>query len=414
MSQHVSASMTPDSPPPLSLPDITKALAWRDWETGLAEAGRRCVPMLALAEPPWTNSAQRLGLVLEQDGALRGLLEETVVPVLLDPFARPDLASQWRTASLALEGAVGPPLLMVLSHEGLPFLSYDTMWPEGREPHPSLAALARATAEAYTRDPEAIVAEARTLQSPPARDASPAYRSVEEVWQALAGETDPLYGGMREIPKHPRPQVLWLLLRHEDSLEASRFVHITLGAMARGGINDQVGEGFHRCARDERWIVPHFEKPVPLSAQLACVYAKAARRLKDTALLTEANALATFSQTCLRAGVDAVASDSHSYTWTSREMMGALDPALRQAVSLHYNMMPDTTRQVLYRARGAEAIAEFGPERPETLRQRLEAGRQQLRRARSQRRPPARAPVGPELGGNDDSLAALRGRARLQ
>ena len=30
--------------------------------------------------------------------------------------------------------------------------------------------------------------------------------------------------------------------------------------MARGGIYDQVGGGFHRYAVDDRWLVPHFEK----------------------------------------------------------------------------------------------------------------------------------------------------------
>ena len=30
--------------------------------------------------------------------------------------------------------------------------------------------------------------------------------------------------------------------------------------MARGGIYDQVGGGFHRYSVDDRWLVPHFEK----------------------------------------------------------------------------------------------------------------------------------------------------------
>src|SRR5207253_6006470 len=30
--------------------------------------------------------------------------------------------------------------------------------------------------------------------------------------------------------------------------------------MARGGVYDQLGGGFHRYSVDERWLVPHFEK----------------------------------------------------------------------------------------------------------------------------------------------------------
>ena len=37
-------------------------------------------------------------------------------------------------------------------------------------------------------------------------------------------------------------------------------VTITLDQMARGGMYDQVGGGFHRYSTDERWLVPHFEK----------------------------------------------------------------------------------------------------------------------------------------------------------
>jgi uncharacterized protein YyaL (SSP411 family) len=30
--------------------------------------------------------------------------------------------------------------------------------------------------------------------------------------------------------------------------------------MARGGVYDQLGGGFHRYSVDAEWIVPHFEK----------------------------------------------------------------------------------------------------------------------------------------------------------
>src|SRR5437879_11493856 len=42
--------------------------------------------------------------------------------------------------------------------------------------------------------------------------------------------------------------------------------------MARGGIRDHVGGGFHRYAVDERWIVPHFEKMAYDNAELLHAY----------------------------------------------------------------------------------------------------------------------------------------------
>ncbi|MBW3632449.1 MAG: DUF255 domain-containing protein [Chloroflexi bacterium] len=377
--------------PTSALPDIANALTWRDWAAGLEEAQRRRAPMLGLVEPTWTNSAQRLALVFGKDEELRALLEEVFVPVRIDPFQRPDLAARWRWASIAIGGTSGPPLLLLLTHEGLPFLSYNSMWPEGRDPHPSLASLARATADAYARDPDAFVEEARDLEALATREVPPAYPSARELWQSLVAEADMTYGGMREIPKHPHPQLLWLLLElgeGGETPETNEFVLTTLRAMMRGGINDQLAEGFHRCSRDERWIVPHFEKPLPLNAQLAALYTRAARLFEDGEFLQVANTLVAFCLAGLRDGVDAVGSESHFYTWTSREMLTHLDPAHVQAISLHYNMTPDRSRQVLYRAIDPEAMDQYSLEEPEALWRRILAGRRQLRVARSLRPSP--------------------------
>jgi uncharacterized protein YyaL (SSP411 family) len=51
----------------------------------------------------------------------------------------------------------------------------------------------------------------------------------------------------------------------------------TLEKMARGGIYDQVGGGFHRYAVDNIWLVPHFEKMLYDNAQLARMYLDAYR-----------------------------------------------------------------------------------------------------------------------------------------
>ena len=45
--------------------------------------------------------------------------------------------------------------------------------------------------------------------------------------------------------------------------------------MARGGIYDQLGGGFHRYAVDAHWLVPHFEKMLYDNAQLAPCYLEA-------------------------------------------------------------------------------------------------------------------------------------------
>jgi hypothetical protein len=60
--------------------------------------------------------------------------------------------------------------------------------------------------------------------------------------------------------------------RNRESLD---MVVATLKAMARGGMSDQLGGGFHRYSVDDRWFVPHFEKMLYDQAQLAISYLEA-------------------------------------------------------------------------------------------------------------------------------------------
>jgi len=69
----------------------------------------------------------------------------------------------------------------------------------------------------------------------------------------------------------------------------------TLHAMAKGGMNDQLGGGFHRYSVDANWLVPHFEKMLYDQAQLAVSYLEAFQITGDQALAIR---LAISSITC--------------------------------------------------------------------------------------------------------------------
>jgi uncharacterized protein YyaL (SSP411 family) len=89
---------------------------------------------------------------------------------------------------------------------------------------------------------------------------------------------DPVHGGFGSAPKFPRAVELSLLLRQWARCRDADLLEIcerTLDAMARGGIHDQIGGGFHRYSTDERWLVPHFEKMLYDNALLARAYTEA-------------------------------------------------------------------------------------------------------------------------------------------
>ena len=76
-----------------------------------------------------------------------------------------------------------------------------------------------------------------------------------------------------------------------DSL---RMVLFTLDRMARGGIRDQLGGGYHRYATSRYWIVPHFEKMLYDNAQLASVHLMAYELTADARWRDEADATFAF------------------------------------------------------------------------------------------------------------------------
>jgi uncharacterized protein YyaL (SSP411 family) len=58
----------------------------------------------------------------------------------------------------------------------------------------------------------------------------------------------------------------------QDALPLLDAVTFTLMKMARGGMYDQLGGGFHRYSTDDEWLAPHFEKMLYDNAQLALTY----------------------------------------------------------------------------------------------------------------------------------------------
>src|SRR5262249_51024850 len=96
----------------------------------------------------------------------------------------------------------------------------------------------------------------------------------------LAGRFDNQEGGFGGAPKFPHSMDVSFLLRYHrrtGNPEAPRMAVLSLEKMARGGIYDQLGGGFHRYAVDGRWLVPHFEKMLYDNALLARAYLEAAQ-----------------------------------------------------------------------------------------------------------------------------------------
>ncbi len=71
-------------------------------------------------------------------------------------------------------------------------------------------------------------------------------------------------------------------------------VRLTLDRMARGGIRDHLGGGYHRYSTDRYWVVPHFEKMLYDNAQLASAHLLAFAVTNDPRWREEAEATFAF------------------------------------------------------------------------------------------------------------------------
>ena len=101
---------------------------------------------------------------------------------------------------------------------------------------------------------------------------------LDRAYQDYLSRFDHHDGGFGDAPKFPPSMGLSLLLRYwhrTGNANALNMVEVTLEKMARGGMYDQLGGGFHRYSVDERWLVPHFEKMLYDNALLSVTYLEA-------------------------------------------------------------------------------------------------------------------------------------------
>jgi uncharacterized protein YyaL (SSP411 family) len=214
---------------------------------------------------------------------IAALMNRDFVCIKVDREERPDVDRIYMTYVQATTGSGGWPMSVWLTPELRPFVGGTYFPPENRYGRAGFPVLLERIADSWKKDrgriEESAVNVLAQLQehignAPGAMD-SGAIESGFNYWRRTF---DTHLGGFGEAPKFPRPVTHNFLLRYWSSSknrEALDMVLATLQAMAKGGMNDQLGGGFHRYSVDEYWFVPHFEKMLYDQAQLATSYLEA-------------------------------------------------------------------------------------------------------------------------------------------
>jgi len=382
---------------------------WFAWgEEARAQAAARDVPMLVsigYSACHWCHVMERESF---EDAATAERMNRLFVNVKVDREERPDVDRIYMDFLVRTLGHGGWPLTAFCTPDGRPFYAGTYFPPERRHGLPAFGELLEAIGEAWRarRDElernaaEAVAALARR----PAGVASepPGVASLRNAATRLLAAADAEHGGFGGAPKFPTPTSLEALLAAADVLpvDAARaalghVVH-TCREMARRGLFDHVGGGFHRYCVDATWTIPHFEKMLYDQGQLLRVYAEAWRRLS----ITSGRA----------ADDDLVWPIRETVDWLRREMAGpdggwfaSQDADSEGEEGRYYVWTPAQLEAVL----GAERAREFGAaygvtpggnfehgathlvDVARTPRARFATERAELRVARDERVPPA-------------------------
>ncbi len=214
-----------------------------------------------------------------ENEATARLMNENFINIKVDREERPDLDGIYMQAVQALTGHGGWPMTVFLTPHGEPFYGGTYYPPEDRPGMPSFTRIMESVSNAYRTNPESVAETARQMLELYAASKMSARsegaltpHALDLAYRGLAQRYDVRHAGFDGAPKFPQTMSLDFLLRYWRRAGSDYSLQMCVDSfrtMARGGIYDQVGGGFHRYTVDAIWLVPHFEKMLYDNALLA-------------------------------------------------------------------------------------------------------------------------------------------------
>ena len=259
---------------------------WYPWgEEALRRSREEDLPILlsiGYSACHWCHVMERESF---EDAHTAGIMNKHFVCIKVDREERPDLDNIYMAATLAInKGQGGWPMTVFLAPDQQPFFAGTYFPPVERYGRPGFPSILLRIAELWKTDRKSLLRHGTDLtehlhqQAGSTPSESVNSNVIETAITQLSTEFDSTHGGFGSAPKFPPSTALALLLRHYhrtgDSLSL-KMVRVTLDAIAKGGMYDQIGGGFARYSTDDRWLVPHFEKMLYDNALLAKIYLEA-------------------------------------------------------------------------------------------------------------------------------------------
>ena len=260
---------------------------WYPWgEAALTRAKQEQKPILlsiGYSACHWCHVMERESFENEEIAAV---MNELFINIKVDREERPDLDEIYMNAVQIMTRQGGWPMTVFLTPDLKPFYGGTYYPPTDRYGRPGFPKVMHAVAEAFSGQHTQVLEQADQITAHLAQMSNvvdPNHRELTEAlmtnaFQNYRSQFDSHHGGFGNAPKFPPSMGLPFLLRywhHSGNVNALEMVELTLEKMARGGMYDQLGGGFHRYSTDAHWLVPHFEKMLYDNAQLVVAYFEA-------------------------------------------------------------------------------------------------------------------------------------------
>jgi len=401
---------------PYLLQHARNPVDWYPWgDEAFAKARREDKPVflsVGYSTCHWCHVMERESFESEEVAAL---MNEHFVSIKVDREERPDVDNIYMTAVRAMTGRGGWPMSVFLTPDRRPFWGGTYFPPEDRLGRPGFKSILRQLADAWEGDRESVLAGAdqitrhlRARAAPPGREVELGAATLAKGYDQYERAFDPQHGGFGRAPKFPRSHSLSFLLRYgrrAPEADTLTMVRETLDHMARGGMRDHLGGGFHRYSTDREWLVPHFEKMLYDQALLARTYLEAYQVTGDeryAAVARDTFRYVLRDMTDPGGGfysaedADSEGEEGKFYVWTRAEVLEVLGEEDGEVFCAVYGVTEDgnyaeeatgevTGANILHLPRALSAAARDLEADGEVLEERLQAMRERLFAVRERR-----------------------------
>ncbi|MBI2487009.1 MAG: thioredoxin domain-containing protein [Deltaproteobacteria bacterium] len=390
-----------------------------DWYPWCEEAFERAKeldrPVLLDVGAVWCHWCHVIDRESYEDEEIAKIINENFIPIKVDRDERPDVDRRYQQAVSAITGQGGWPLTAFMTPEGKVFFGGTYFPPNDTQNLPSFRTVLQRVIDYYKNNKDTIIAESQRIfealsqlnELEPSPD-EPNILLVDKAIHSVMDLFDPVNGGFGTAPKFPHYGATELLLARYYEANDEEFLNVvekTLTGIAKGGIHDQIGGGFHRYSVDAQWIVPHFEKMSYDNSEYIKNYLLAYQATGNELYRETAEGIISFVTDVLSdkerggfygsqdADID-LHDDGDYFTWTKEEAKEALSYDEARVISFYYNiysrgeMKHNPSRNVLFIDMVPEEIGGRLGISPDKVRELIHSGKKNLFEARKKRPAP--------------------------